>query len=814
MANGDIIKFGRWRYGSTDYLYDNNMHTIDYSRYENLRLEVDYHDTDAISWVSAQIDNRDYYMPLSTVINCISFNEAKRLCNTEYIIDGETYVFTLLTRAKWESIPEVVYRQLDYPLYISGSTDEYLFTSETASPYVYGAFRTSTSSPFSTDLIPNIRINSFDQTNGRVSFVPVLLKRYSSIGTPTDGSGYQYQFDMNMVAYNNNPSDGVNIYPPSSTSYLYTDPSDYSDNNYNNIAKTKNNITFVKSGGSFITYKVYINNEMHYISKRPVLTHMNSGNVNDLLNKLRNFTIDGVTYEIKLLSEGQWKILNHKLYRDEKVDTILERSYDTWDDGSVHETLLTTFMATSSYGYYSDDTDVDSNYQRAYFRCGWFKDGNLPTYDVFFDNMIGEYGCFYPVIKKYNPNSEKNIEKFGTLQITRSESTRLYSQPINSDYTSCPVHTGNTFTFVSTSNENLKWKWIKTKLNNKIIYISKVFLDADMEPSDIINNMKDITIDGIPYRMRLLSMDEWKSIDKEVLYQIDFGICKNRYKRQNRDSDEDYYRKSTACFRTLTSTTYASSGNYEWFGGYDKIYHQRYVTGNTLERGNDGMFPDQLKWGYLPVLELLNIPPTISGSDSNLGDKTQTFSVSYTVNDEDSNDILTIEKIDGSEITINLSDYATSSELENSLANKLNKIKVNNSTVNSTNLNIVGSGGTTVSNNSGTITISSETAPTSFDASAITSGTIALERLPKGALERLFIVSSENDAMRADCQEGDTVQITGNDNKMYFCVNGSATTFANKFREYTAGAATSVPWSGVTGRPNVEDGAQKNVQSD
>lgn len=179
-----------------------------------------------------------------------------------------------------------------------------------------------------------------------------------------------------------------------------------------------------------------------------------------------------------------------------------------------------------------------------------------------------------------------------------------------------------------------------------------------------------------------------------------------------------------------------------------------------------------------------------------------------------SNDILTIEKIDGSEITINLSDYATSSELENSLANKLNKIKVNNSTVNSTNLNIVGSGGTTVSNNSGTITISSETVPTSFDASAITSGTISLERLPKGALERLFIVSSENDAMNADCQEGDTVQVTGNNNKMYFCVNGSATTFANKFREYTAGAATSVPWSGVTGRPNVEDGAQKNVQSD
>lgn len=168
-----------------------------------------------------------------------------------------------------------------------------------------------------------------------------------------------------------------------------------------------------------------------------------------------------------------------------------------------------------------------------------------------------------------------------------------------------------------------------------------------------------------------------------------------------------------------------------------------------------------------------------------------------------SNDILTIEKIDGSTITINLSDYATSSELENSLANKLNKIKVNNSMVNSADLNIVGSGGTTVSNNSGTITISSETVPTTFDASAITSGTISLERLPKGALERLFIVTTETDAMSAEVQEGDTVQVINNNNQMYFCVNEKATDFGTKFHAYTAGTATSVPWSGVTNAPTI-----------
>ena len=75
---------------------------------------------------------------------------------------------------------------------------------------------------------------------------------------PTPSDGAQYQFDISMVAYNNDPSDGRHIYPPASTSYLYTDPSSYSNNNYNNIAKTKNNITFVKSGGrALITYKVY-----------------------------------------------------------------------------------------------------------------------------------------------------------------------------------------------------------------------------------------------------------------------------------------------------------------------------------------------------------------------------------------------------------------------------------------------------------------------------------------------------------------------------------------------------------------------------
>ena len=82
--------------------------------------------------------------------------------------------------------------------------------------------------------------------------------------------------------------------------------------------------------------------------------------------------------------------------------------------------------------------------------------------------------------------------------------------------------------------------------------------------------------------------------------------------------------------------------------------------------------------------------------------------------------------------------------------------------------------------------------------------TIDIARLPAGALERLFVVADEAAAMKANVQEGDTVKVTGNNNKMYFCVKSPSAgdAFATCFTEYTAGSATSVPWSGVTGKPS------------
>ena len=92
---------------------------------------------------------------------------------------------------------------------------------------------------------------------------------------------------------------------------------------------------------------------------------------------------------------------------------------------------------------------------------------------------------------------------------------------------------------------------------------------------------------------------------------------------------------------------------------------------------------------------------------------------------------------------------------------------------------------------------------TSVDASKITSGTISIDRLPHGALERLTVVA--NDTARfalttSNVQLGDTVKVTAT-GLMYFVKDTANLANENGYEIYTAGAATSVPWSGVTGKP-------------
>nr|DAY38980.1 MAG TPA: Dec protein, OB-Fold, Decoration, VIRAL PROTEIN [Caudoviricetes sp.] len=100
------------------------------------------------------------------------------------------------------------------------------------------------------------------------------------------------------------------------------------------------------------------------------------------------------------------------------------------------------------------------------------------------------------------------------------------------------------------------------------------------------------------------------------------------------------------------------------------------------------------------------------------------------------------------------------------------------------------------------VTISTTLA--NFDASKIASGTISIDRLPKAALERLIVVA--NDTARfalttATAQSGDTVKVTST-GKMYLIKDESKLNSEDGYEPYTASQASSVPWSGVTGKPS------------
>lgn len=100
------------------------------------------------------------------------------------------------------------------------------------------------------------------------------------------------------------------------------------------------------------------------------------------------------------------------------------------------------------------------------------------------------------------------------------------------------------------------------------------------------------------------------------------------------------------------------------------------------------------------------------------------------------------------------------------------------------------------------VTISTTLA--NFDASKIASGTISIDRLPKAALERLLVVADDTARFAlttATAQSGDTVKVTST-GKMYLIKDESKLNSEDGYEPYTASQASSVPWSGVTGKPS------------
>lgn len=92
---------------------------------------------------------------------------------------------------------------------------------------------------------------------------------------------------------------------------------------------------------------------------------------------------------------------------------------------------------------------------------------------------------------------------------------------------------------------------------------------------------------------------------------------------------------------------------------------------------------------------------------------------------------------------------------------------------------------------------------TSLDATKL-SGTVPLANLPAGALERVYVAADDAARLKlttANVQNGDVVKVTST-GLIYFVSDETKLGTEAAFTQFTAGSATTVPWSGVTGKPS------------
>ena len=208
-----------------------------------------------------------------------------------------------------------------------------------------------------------------------------------------------------------------------------------------------------------------------------------------------------------------------------------------------------------------------------------------------------------------------------------------------------------------------KLQWVKIKDGDKTLLIcDRVILVSvswdDLNGQGYVTG-KTITIDGTKYKCRLLTggsnrrNNDWYAGGTPTNNEWDRFITREEVITglpAPVSSDLD---------TNLNTTDHNSAHNqlWHWVGVYS--WCQETWAENASYRAHRG-YNSARYWdcnyatnqsalvGFRPVLEVLNTDPLISDSDRDLGDKNSNFTITYTVDDSDSGDVLTAtESIDG-----------------------------------------------------------------------------------------------------------------------------------------------------------------------
>ncbi|MCB5925665.1 hypothetical protein LJB72_08585 [bacterium 210820-DFI.5.26] len=214
------------------------------------------------------------------------------------------------------------------------------------------------------------------------------------------------------------------------------------------------------------------------------------------------------------------------------------------------------------------------------------------------------------------------------------------------------------------SDDAKKLQWVKIKDGDKTLLICDRVILVNVTWNDLNSAGwifgKEVNIDSAKYKLRSLtggtgprSTNDWYSGGTPANNEWDRFVTREEVITglpAPVSSDLD---------SSLNSTDLSSAHNqlWNWMGVY--TWCQETYSSNTSHRAVRG-YNSARGWnhyyasgsystlGFRPVLEILNTDPLISDSDRDLGDKNSNFTITYTVDDADSGDVLTAtESLDG-----------------------------------------------------------------------------------------------------------------------------------------------------------------------
>ena len=214
------------------------------------------------------------------------------------------------------------------------------------------------------------------------------------------------------------------------------------------------------------------------------------------------------------------------------------------------------------------------------------------------------------------------------------------------------------------SDDAKKLQWVKIKDGDKTLLICDRVILVNVTWNDLNSAGwifgKEVNIDSAKYKLRSLtggtgprSTNDWYSGGTPANNEWDRFVTREEVITglpAPVSSDLD---------SSLNSTDLSSAHNqlWNWMGVY--TWCQETYSSNMSRRAVRGYISARY-WiisdatysnpyvGFRPVLEILNTDPLISDSDRDLGDKNSNFTITYTVDDADSGDVLTAtESLDG-----------------------------------------------------------------------------------------------------------------------------------------------------------------------